>query len=80
MTGLLHGCRTGTMVVEIWHRMSYTVGEESKGKEEYKMLPLEVIGVLGFLYIFFTVGTVKALRAKSAVRRKTTVEAKPAVA
>jgi hypothetical protein len=80
MTSLLYGCRTGMMVVEIWHRMSYTVSEESKGKEEYKMLPLEVIGVLGFLYIFFTVGALRAILAKRAVRRQTTVEAKPTAA
>ncbi len=45
------------------------------------MLPLEVIGVLGLLYIFFMIGTVKALRAKSAVRRKVKVrpKAKPVV-
>jgi hypothetical protein len=32
------------------------------------MLPLEVIGALGLLYVFFTVGTVKALRAKATFR------------
>jgi hypothetical protein len=31
-------------------------------KEESEMSPLEVIGVLGFLYCFFMVGMVKALR------------------
>jgi hypothetical protein len=65
------------MVVEIWHRMSYTMGEENEGKEESKMLPLEVIGVLGLLYIFFMIGTVRALRAKSAVRRKAKVRPRP---
>lgn len=39
------------------------------------MLPLEAIGVLGLLYIFLMIGTVRALRAKSAVRR--TAEARP---
>ncbi len=41
------------------------------------MLPVEIIGVLGLLYIFFMIGTVKALRAKSAVRRKVKVKPKP---
>ncbi len=44
------------------------------------MLPLEVIGVLGFLYIFFTIGALRAVLAKRAVHRKTKVEAKPLVA
>jgi hypothetical protein len=43
------------------------------------MLPLEVIGVLGLLYVFFMVGTVKALRAKSAVRRAAKIGQKPLV-
>jgi hypothetical protein len=45
------------------------------------MLPLEVIGVLGLLYVFFMIGTVKALRARSAVRRKAKVkpELKPVI-
>jgi hypothetical protein len=43
------------------------------------MLPLEVIGVLGLLYVFFMVGTVKALRAKSAVRRPAKTREKPLV-
>jgi hypothetical protein len=34
------------------------------------MLPLEAIGVLGILYLFFMVGTIKALWAKTAVRRE----------
>lgn len=41
------------------------------------MLPLEVIGLLGLLYIFLMIGTVKALRAKSAVRRAAKVKPKP---
>lgn len=41
------------------------------------MLPLEVIGLLGLLYIFFMIGTVKALWAKSAVRRKARARPKP---
>lgn len=41
------------------------------------MLPLEVIGVLGFLYIFFMIGTVKVLWAKSAIRRKAKAKPKP---
>jgi hypothetical protein len=41
------------------------------------MLPLEAIGVLGLLYIFFMVGTVRALRAKSAVRREAKAKPKP---
>jgi hypothetical protein len=44
------------------------------------MLPLEVIGVLGVLYIFFTVGALRAVLAKRAVRRQTTAEAKPTAA
>jgi hypothetical protein len=40
------------------------------------MLPLEIIGVLGLLYVFFMVGTVRALLAKSAVRRKAKVKPK----
>jgi hypothetical protein len=31
-------------------------------KEENQMSPLEVIAILGFLYCFFMVGMVKALR------------------
>jgi hypothetical protein len=34
------------------------------------MLPLEAIGVLGILYLFFMVGTVQAWRAKTGVRRE----------
>lgn len=44
------------------------------------MIPLEVIGLLGLLYIFLMIGTVKALRAKSAVRRKAKVRPKPKAA
>ncbi len=45
------------------------------------MLPLEVIGVLGVVCIFFTVGAARAVLAKRAVHRKTTVKpkAKPVV-
>jgi hypothetical protein len=43
------------------------------------MLPLEVIGVLGLLYTFFMIGTVKALRAKSAVRRAAKTKERPPV-
>jgi hypothetical protein len=43
------------------------------------MLPLELIGVLGLLYVFFMIGTVKAYRAKSAVRRRAKVRPKPVV-
>jgi hypothetical protein len=43
------------------------------------MLPLELIGVLGLLYVFFMIGTVKAYRAKSAVRRRAKVRTKRAV-
>lgn len=41
------------------------------------MLPLEVIGVLGFLYVFFMVGTLRAVLAKRAVRRKAKVKPRP---
>lgn len=41
------------------------------------MLPLEVIGLLGLLYIFFMIGTVKAVWAKKAVRRKAKVRPQP---
>ena len=41
------------------------------------MLPIEAIGVVGFLYLFFMYGTWRAIRAKRTVRHK--VEAKPAV-
>ncbi len=34
------------------------------------MVPLEVIGLLGLLYAFFVIGTVKAVRAKDAARRE----------
>ncbi len=44
------------------------------------MLPLELIVVLGFLYIFFTIGVVRAVLAKRAVHRKAKVQAKPLVA
>lgn len=43
------------------------------------MLPLEAIGVLGFLYLFFMVGTVKAIRAKRTVRHEAKVKPKPVV-
>jgi hypothetical protein len=43
------------------------------------MLPLEAIGILGLLYIFFMVGTVKPLRAKKAVRPKEEVTPRPVV-
>lgn len=43
------------------------------------MLSLEVIGVLGFIYIFFMIGVLRAVLAKRTVRRKTTFKAKPAV-
>jgi hypothetical protein len=56
------------------------MGEEKEGKEEDKMLSLEVVGVLGFVYIFFMVGALRAILAKRAVRRKTTVKAKPVTA
>jgi len=41
------------------------------------MLPLEAIGVLGFLYLFFMYGTWRAIRARRTVRPK--VKAEPAV-
>lgn len=41
------------------------------------MLPLEVIGVLGFLYCFFMHGTLKAIQAKKAVRPKAKAKAQP---
>jgi hypothetical protein len=44
------------------------------------MLPLEVIGVLGFVFIFFTIGALRAVLAKRAVRRKAKVQAKPLIA
>ncbi len=44
------------------------------------MLSLEVIGVLGFLCIFFSVGALRAVLAKRAMDRKAKVEAKPLVA
>jgi hypothetical protein len=48
-----------------------------EGKEECEMLPIEVIGVLGFLYVFFMVGTLRAVLAKRAVRRKAKVMPRP---
>jgi hypothetical protein len=44
-------------------------------KEVIEMLPLEAIAVLGFLYVFFMVGTLKALRARQAKHRQ--VKSKP---
>ncbi len=44
------------------------------------MLPLELIVVLGFLFIFFTVGVVRAVLARRAVHRKAKIQAKPFVA
>lgn len=46
------------------------------------MLPLEAIGVLGFLYLFFMYGTLRAIRAKRTVRpkAKAKVELEPATA
>ena len=43
------------------------------------MLPLELICVLGLLYVFFMIGTLKAYRAKSAERRRAKVRPKPVV-
>ena len=43
------------------------------------MLPLEAIGVLGFLYCFFMYGTLKAIRAKKAVRPEAKVKTPPVV-
>jgi hypothetical protein len=43
------------------------------------MLPLELIGVLGLLYVFFMIGTLKAYRAKSVVRRRAKVRPKRVV-
>jgi hypothetical protein len=43
------------------------------------MLSLELIGVLGLLYIFFMIGTLKAYRAKNALRRRAAVRPKPVV-
>ena len=40
------------------------------------MLPLEAIGVLGFLYLFFMYGTLRAIRAKRTVRPKAKAKAK----
>ena len=39
------------------------------------MLPLEAIGVLGFLYLFFMYGTLRAIRAKRTVRPKAKAKA-----
>ena len=39
-------------------------------KEVLKMLPLEAIAVLGILYLFFMVGTLRALRVRQAKRRE----------
>ena len=41
------------------------------------MLPLEAIGVLGFLYLFFMYGNLKAIRAKKTVRPKAKTKAEP---
>jgi hypothetical protein len=38
------------------------------------MLPLEVIGLLGLLYVFFMIGTVKALRARKANQREAKIK------
>ena len=43
------------------------------------MLSLEIIGALGLLYMFFMVGTIKALRAKGAVRRTAKTTERPLV-
>jgi hypothetical protein len=59
--------------------MSYTTGRKISLGEEREMLPFEAIGVLGLLYVFFMVGTVKALRAKKAVRSRAEVRPRPVV-
>lgn len=79
MTSLLDGCKMGTTVVETWHGIQYTVGEERERKEGGKMLSLEIIGVLGFVYIFLAIGALRAILARRAVRRKSSVKAKPVV-
>jgi hypothetical protein len=43
------------------------------------MLSLEIIGALGLLYMFFMVGTIKAWRAKGAVRRTAKTTERPLV-
>jgi hypothetical protein len=68
------------MVAATSEGTSNTIGrKQSLGEEECEMLPLEAIGVLGLLYIFFMVGTMKALRAKKAVRPKAEVRLTPVV-
>ncbi|MFB0546890.1 MAG: hypothetical protein ACETWB_08265 [Anaerolineae bacterium] len=42
------------------------------------MLPLEAIGVLGILYLFFMYGTLRALWAKRTARLKAKAELEPA--
>ena len=44
------------------------------------MLPLEAIAVLVILYLFFMVGTVRALRAKQTKRREAKIEPKTSAA
>lgn len=43
------------------------------------MLPLEAIAVLGILYVFFMVGTVRGLRARQAKHRETKIKPKASV-
>jgi hypothetical protein len=55
-------------------RLGVEVGEKgdtcsAAGEERDEVLPLEVTGLLGLLYAFFFVGTLKALQANSSVRR-----------
>jgi hypothetical protein len=49
-------------------------------KEVPKMLPLEAIAVLGFLYVFFMVGTLKALRERQAKHGETKIKPKASAA
>jgi hypothetical protein len=59
--------------------VDYRWRKERSGKEGSEMLPLEAIGVLGFLYLFFMYGTLEALRAKKTVHLKAKAKPKPAV-
>jgi hypothetical protein len=60
--------------------VDYRWRKERSGKEGSEMLPLEAIGVLGFLYLFFMYGTLKALRARKTVHLKANkAKPKPAV-
>jgi len=62
----------GTRAIDLFQLIALGI----QNKEVREMLLLEIIGVFGILYCFFTYGTLRALRAKKTERSKTKAEPK----